>query len=110
MLDKEELELYRSIGSSEEFAELAKAKTEGRLVVLPCKVGDTVYAVSGIDIILCKVIEITVKESGISYVQLYSTDDRIANYRYENFCKTVFLTHEAALKQIGGDHEKTNKD
>lgn len=37
---------YEDIGSPEEFAELAKAKAEGRLVELPCKVGDTLYWVS----------------------------------------------------------------
>jgi hypothetical protein len=38
------LAAYEDSGlSHEESQELAKAKTEGRLVVLPCKVGDTVY-------------------------------------------------------------------
>lgn len=37
---------YEDIGSPDEFAELTKAKAEGRLVVLPCKVGDTVYELS----------------------------------------------------------------
>ena len=40
------LAAYEDSGlSPEEVQELAKAKAEGRLVVLPCKVGDTVYAI-----------------------------------------------------------------
>jgi hypothetical protein len=38
------LAAYEDTGlTPEEVAELAKAKADGRLVVLPCKVGDTVY-------------------------------------------------------------------
>lgn len=38
------LKEYRSVGSVEHFRELSQAEQDGRLVVLPCKVGDTVYS------------------------------------------------------------------
>ncbi|MDD5353259.1 MAG: hypothetical protein PHS93_08885 [Candidatus Omnitrophica bacterium] len=98
--------------SPEEVQEIAQAKAEGRLVVLPCKVGDTVYALQSKrisefcvdplhkEIVVAKIIEITLKD-GITWLRLYSTDDRIADYKGDSFGKTVFLTREAADKQIG---------
>jgi hypothetical protein len=104
--------------SPEQVQELAKAKEEGRLVVLPCKVGDTVFVLASKrisefcadplhkEIIECKVIEFVLKENGISVVQLYSTDDRIADYRYDTFCKTVFFTRKEAEKALGGNYNE----
>lgn len=80
--------------------EFAKAKAEGRLVILPCKVGDTVYAVTNHGIIRCKVTEVCLNEGGISFIQLFSDDDRLANFRYEHFCKTVFMSREDAEKAL----------
>lgn len=37
------LEEYQELGSIEHLRELVQAEQDGRLVVLPCKVGDTVY-------------------------------------------------------------------
>ncbi|MEG1565104.1 MAG: hypothetical protein RR365_15505, partial [Bacteroides sp.] len=37
---------YEDIGTVEELTALAKARDEGRVVVLPCKVGDTVYGIA----------------------------------------------------------------
>lgn len=42
----EKLAAYEDIGTVEEFAELKQAKSDGRLVVLPCKVGDTIYRIN----------------------------------------------------------------
>lgn len=80
--------------------EICKAEAEGRLVVLPCKAGGTVYAVQGGEIIQCEVTEITICKSGISFIRLFSTDDRLADFRYEHFQKTVFLTREEAEKAL----------
>ena len=45
-----ELQAYRNSGlTPERAAELGKADAEGRAVVLPCKVGDTVYAIGNPD-------------------------------------------------------------
>lgn len=40
------ISVLNSIGSYDRLRELAKADEEGRVVVLPCRVGDTVYFVS----------------------------------------------------------------
>lgn len=100
------LKAYRESGLwPYEIETLAKAKAEGRLITLPCKVGDTAYAIVGNGIIQCKVTEACIKENGISYLQMFSENDRIANYQYDHFCKTVFLTREAAEKALnGGDN------
>ena len=93
--------------SPDRLQEIILAEKDGRLVVLPCKVGDTVYAWQPLrisefcvdplhgEIVTAKVIEITLKD-GIEWMRLYSDDDRIADYRGESFGKTVFLTKEAA--------------
>ena len=39
----ERLKAYEDIGTVEEFAAYKQAKSKGRLVVLPCKAGDTIY-------------------------------------------------------------------
>lgn len=44
----EKLAEYEDIGSPEDFAELAKAKAEERLAILPCKPGDKVYTIDEI--------------------------------------------------------------
>ena len=43
--EAEELQRYREIGSIDRLRELAQAEKEGRLVVLPCKVGDAVWKI-----------------------------------------------------------------
>ncbi len=40
---KNRLAAYEDLGTVEELAELVKAKNDGRCVVLPCTIGDTVY-------------------------------------------------------------------
>ena len=41
------LAAYEDIGTVEDFQRLVTAQNEGRLVELPCKVGDTVYILRG---------------------------------------------------------------
>lgn len=41
-----ELNAYKDIGPIDHLRDLLQAENEGRLVVLPCKVGDTVYSLS----------------------------------------------------------------
>jgi len=88
---------------SDRLQEICKAEAEGRLVVLPCKVGDTVYfAYSG-----CEKIN-DAKVSGFwvaeKWIQLQLTNgstftcwDGPNNY----FGKTVFLSKEAAEAALG---------
>jgi len=41
------MKAYLSFGSIDHLRELVEAEKDGRLVVLPCRVGDTVYRVFG---------------------------------------------------------------
>ena len=82
------------------WAELFKAECEGRLIVLPCKVGDTVYtAQRGV-----------VSELSVNHFELYNVGIWVSwhlmsgiygNFRMDGFPasdigKTVFLTRAAA--------------
>ena len=69
--------------------ELAEADKAGRCVVLPCKVGDTLYEpyVDGTD-------QAEVNEIAIEICT------RMGVYNQEDFGKTVFLTREAAEKAL----------
>ena len=76
--------------------ELAKADKEGRVVVLPCKVGDVVYGFYGEKTILpmvAKWIE-TDTDGWCIAAQYVPMAPRF--YRFSDFGKTVFLTREEA--------------
>jgi hypothetical protein len=107
------LAAYEDSGlSPEEVQELAKAKADGRLVVLPCKVGDTVYHRSGqhtIDDIQLfyprqnghvpeeRIGKLQIRLGSLNYAGLQT----FATYADE-IGKTVFLSREAAEKALGG--------
>lgn len=70
--------------------ELLTAEKDGRLVVLPCKVGDTVYQTDGLRVYECKVKKIVFDTDGIAF-----DDEAIGKY--------VFLSREeaeAAMKKM----------
>ena len=71
--------------------ELAEADKDGRVVVLPCKVGDTVY----------RVFNPPGREPVISAHTLMSVD-YIVRW-LDKFGKTVFLTREEAEKALEGE-------
>ena len=103
------------------FRQLVKADRDGRLVVPPCKVGDTVWAASG-KIIKCEIEEMYLCDGrGIEYLVTFDCDGADCKgcpfNRWEQDCsgeryceceygcssfkdsdigKTVFLTHEEA--------------
>lgn len=91
--------------------ELAQAEQDGRLVVLPCKVGDTVYLVTNGEIKKTEVESIHQWTSG--HWKLGAHTDKKYTYwtgyeiDFEGVGKTVFLTREeaeAALEaQQGGN-------
>lgn len=91
------LAAYEETGLEPE--ELAQAKKEGRLVVLPCKVGDKLY-----DITLGEVREKTVISlsmfvpESVNHLVIHAENFRtaITSYELQDIGKTVFLTHEAA--------------
>ena len=88
------LAAYEDSGlSPDEVQELAKAKADGRLVVLPCKVGDMVYRPNGI------------YPWDIEHIEIYGdeiifVDDSDNIFRLDDIGKTVFLTREAAEKAL----------
>lgn len=78
--------------------ELAEADKAGRVVVLPCKVGDVLYAAESAPVIPLHVMEVAI------YLALEGEDG--GDYeRISNIGKTVFLTREEAeraLQEIDG--------
>lgn len=95
-------------------AELLQADANGQLVVLPCKVGDTVYEVQELRKRIQPYTIIAVHISNCSILFGWEVKDDEGIYTNVNgFCdyaigKTVFLTHEeaeAALEKMG-DGEK----
>lgn len=86
--------------------ELHVADKEGRVVVLPCKVGDTVYFVNAKHILEFTVVGYAVDETGISWV--YSEHvDKTGNtnertFSPDRFGKNTFLTREEAERALQG--------
>lgn len=70
--------------------ELLKAESEGRLVVLPCRVGETLYRVRGH--------QTTSYKSAYAYVQpvTFSHNNFFKIVFGDEMGKTVFLTREEA--------------
>ena len=90
------MSVLNGIGSYTRLCELAEADKDGRLVVLPCKVGDVVYGFHGGKTILpmvAKWIE-TNTDGWCIAVQYEPMAPRF--YRFSDFGKTVFLTYEEA--------------
>ena len=78
------------------FRQLAKADRDGRLVVLPCKVGDTVYFA-----LLGRIIEKQVFSivSFSNSIRIYC-DGTSEYFRPEDIGETFFLTREEAEKAL----------
>ena len=85
-------------GGIDRLRELAEADKDGRLVGLPCKVGDVVYGFHG---------EKTILPMVVKWIETYTNGWCIAVqyaqmaprfYRFSDFGKTVFLTREEAEK------------
>ena len=80
------------------------ADKEGRVAVLPCKVGETVYFVNAKQILKFAVVGYAVDETGISWV--YSEHvDKIGNtnertFSPDRFGKNTFFTREEAEKAL----------
>lgn len=81
--------------------ELMEADRAGRLVVLPCKVDDTVYWVHGAVITECKVHRIQKNRNGL-YICLKSNVSHGAFRTDFSFGKSIFLTREEAEKALEG--------
>lgn len=81
---------------------LLRAQADGRLVVLPCKVGNVVYGFHGKKTILPMVVKWieTCTNGWCIAVQYAQMAPRF--YRFFDFGKTVFLTREEAEKALEG--------
>ena len=92
----------------EKLKEYEDLEEQGRLIKLPCKVGDTVYGIS-----MGKLISLTVNEISIFYMKgekiinvKCQNNDEFRNYVEREFGKTVFLTKSEAeqkLKEMESD-------
>lgn len=102
-----ELNKYKELGDLDRLRELVEADRDERCVVLPCKVGDTIYDISLAEIKESNVISI----SFIASKSTYHVSVCAENYRHAitldieigDFGKTVFLTREeaeAALEEM----------
>ncbi len=83
--------------------ELAEADKDGRVVVLPCKVGDTVFA--RLDnkskyVCECKVKQIVVGNIGFVTFAPIGAPEREYDVSLRGFGKTVFLSREEAEKAL----------
>ena len=82
-------------GGVDRLRELAEADEDGRCVVLPCKVGDVLYAAESAPVIPLHVMEVAI------YLALEGEDG--GDYeRISNIGKTVFLTREEAERAMEG--------
>lgn len=93
----------------EEFAELAKAKAEGRLIELPCKLGDTVYCPQYINqCVMSGKVVLVFRNAYDTFLDIQDEHGKGTKYAEREWKTHVFLTREeaeAALK--GGDQDGT---
>lgn len=103
-----QLKIYEDIaelcGGFDRLRELAEADKDGRVVVLPCKVGETVYFVNAKQILEFAVVGYAVDETGISWVHSEHVD-KIGNtnertFSPDRFGKNTFFTREDAEKAL----------
>ena len=80
--------------------ELAVADQEGRVVVLPCKVGNVVYGFYGEKTILPMVAKWIETNTDGWCIAVQYTPMAPRFYRFSDFGKTVFLTREEAKKAL----------
>lgn len=90
--------------------ELAEADKDGRVVVLPCKVGDVVYGFHGEKTILPMVAKWIGTNTDGWCIAVHYTPMAPRFYRFSDFGKTVFLTREEAEKALEArkDGDKTD--
>ncbi len=82
-----------------EFAAYKQAKSDGRLVVLPCDVGDKLYDVTLGEVREKIVISLSMLLSkSVNHLVIHAENFRnaVTSYELQDIGKTVFLTREAA--------------
>ena len=109
-LDKEELEQYRALGPIDHTRELLQAEQDGQIVVLPCKVGDTVYQVdymthsealkSGVHQSKDPYQNRKYGRKRAEYLPLIVREKKMVKSLFREFGKTVFMNREEAEKAL----------
>lgn len=108
---------YHCGSAIDKLAEYEDAEAEGRLIVLPCKVGDTVWFINRkfdwltgkwtdyVNDGYVKAIKFSARPTKITveYPDPYSKNGAFkgADYNVRNIGKTLFLTHEEAERALG---------
>lgn len=92
-------------GGFDRLRELAEADKDWRVVVLPCKVGDTIYFARANPILRYKVTGYEMGEASISQVRSKHVDKETGltfnfTFRPSSIGKTVFFTREEAEKAL----------
>ena len=99
-IEYQELQAYRATGLTvERAAELGKADREGRVVMLPCKIGDTVWFTT-----VCH----GVQPLRIKKIQMYivvTEEHEYGELPVWDLGKTVFLTREEAEKALEAEQD-----
>ncbi len=110
------------IGGADRLRELVQADKSGRLVVLPCKVGDLVYALWDVPserkyVVYCselKEVRTSIRNSRLITTYLMEPIEfrrgRRREYRDDDFGKTVFLTREEAEAALEGANDENRAD
>ena len=94
-------------GGLDRLRELAEADKDGRCVVLPCKVGDTVYFACARPVLQYKVTGYKIEKASISRVLSKHVDEETGMtfdfaFRPSRIGKTVFFTREEAERALEG--------
>lgn len=128
--EENETAIYYSdaIGGVSRLRDLVFAQEDGRLVVLPCNVGDTVYVIGGRRIVECRIDEVYLDDAkGVKYLVTFNCNENCdgcpfndwhqdvtgeyscsgaedeAYIKESDFGKTVFLSHENAEAALKGE-------
>ena len=89
---------------TEHIRELLRAEKDGRLVILPCKVGDAVYWMHDGVITECYINRVQINRYGV-FIHIKSKKDKVPHGAFNakiNIGKTVFLTREEAEAALKG--------
>ena len=106
------LAAYEETGLEPEELAQAQAKKKGRLVVLPCDVGDKLYDVTLGEVREKIVISLSMLLSkSVNHLVIHAENFRnaVTSYELQDIGKTVFLTREAAeaaLKEREAEHDR----
>lgn len=113
-IDKaDDLHSYLSGDAADKFAAYEDAEEQGRLVILPCKVGDTLYEIDlpEYGVIVCNVLCFTYGRSNITGELTWCVAVNVVGghglgscytFNPDDFGTTVFLTRGAAKAALKG--------